>query len=181
VTLSGFFPVLLVWLLSLGHAEQTRPPNAALRETTVTATVDRVERFSRMVTLRGQDNVLHTVYVERDVTAFDDLKVGDVVRVRYIESVIVEVRPGAKPTPTQDTTQEARGAGNEHVVQQLKTVVTIESIDSQGLFLTYRTHDHRRIVHAVRDKALLEGIRPGDRVGITVTHARAVSIERERR
>ncbi len=48
-------------------------------------------------------------------------------------------------------------------------------------FVTYRTQDDRKIVHAVRDKALLDGIRAGDRVEITVTRARAVSIERGRR
>jgi Cu/Ag efflux protein CusF len=37
------------------------------------------------------------------------------------------------------------------------------------------------MIHHVRDKALLEGIRRGDRVEITVTRARAVSIERARR
>ena len=111
---------------------------------------------------------------------FDTLKVGDVVTVRYTESVIVQVRPNAKPTPAQDTTQEARKAGDETVLEQQKIIVTIDNIDSQRLFVTYRTHDNQRVVHAVRDKALLDGIRTGDRVEITLTRARAVSIEPRR-
>ena len=71
-------------------------------------------------------------------------------------------------------------AGDANVVQQQKRIVTIEEIDSQGLFVTYRTHDNVRAIHTVQNKALLKGIRRGDRVEITLTQARAVSIERKR-
>ncbi len=56
--------------------------------------------------------------------AFDDLKVGDVVTVRFTESVIVQVRPDAKPTKLQDTTEAARKAGDVDVVQQQKRIVS---------------------------------------------------------
>lgn len=174
-----FSALLLLWLVSSGVFAQAQPPNAVTRESTTTAKVDRIERSSRVVTLRGDGNVLNSVYVDPKM-AFDSLKVGDVVTVRYTESVIVQVRPNAKPTPAQDTTQEARKAGNETVLEQQKITVTIDNIDSQRLFVTYRTHDNQRVVHAVRDKALLDGIRTGDRVEITVTRARAVSIEPRR-
>ena len=172
---------LVIWLLSLGGHVYAQAPNAVTHESTTTGTVDRIERSSRVVTFSGEGNVFHTVYVDPTVTAFDDLKVGDVVTVRHTESVIVQVRPGAKLATARDTTEEARKAGDEHVVEQLTTIVTIDSIDSQRLFVTYRTQDDRKIMHAVIDKALLDGIRPGDRVEITLTRARAVSIERGRR
>ena len=176
----GFVAVLILGLLSPGGAEQSRPPNAVVREWTTTSTVDRVERSSRLLTLRSKDNVVQTVHVETGITVFDDLRVGDVVTVRYTESVIVAVRSNATLSPTQDTTAEAR-KNNEQVIEQLKRVVTIDSVDSQRLSVTYRTHDDRKELHPVHDKALLEGIRPGDRVEITMTRARAVSIERGRR
>jgi hypothetical protein len=177
----GFSPLLLLWAVSLGGLVQAPSPNAVTRESTLTGTVDRIERASRVVTFRSDGNVFQTVYVDPKITAFETLKVGDAVTVRYTESVIVQVQPQARPTAPQDTTEEARRSGGEHVVEQQKIVVTIEDIDSQRLFVTYRTHDDRRIVHAVRDKALLDGIRRGDRVEVTLTRARAVSIERGRR
>ena len=181
MSVPGLATIVIVCSLSLGWPEQAPTTNTSLRESTTTATVDRLERSSRVVTLRSKDNVYQTVVVDKTVTDFDDLKVGDVVTVRYTESLIVEVRPDAKPGPIQNTTSAARSGGNEHAVEQLKAVVTIESIDPQGLFVTYRTHDQRRIMRPVRDKALLEGLRPGDRVEITRTYARAVSIEKGRR
>ena len=179
--MSRLSPFLVIWLLSLGSHVHTQAPNAVTRESTTTGTVDRIERSSRVVTFRSEGNVFQTVYVDPKVKAFDDLKVGDVVTVRSTESLIVQVRPGAKLAVARDTTEEARKAGDEHVVEQVKTIVTIDSIDSQGLFVTYRTQDDRKIMHAVIDKALLDGIRAGDRVEITLTRARAVSIERGRR
>jgi hypothetical protein len=164
-----------VSFVSPGRAQE---PNVVSRESAITGTVDRIDRFSRVVTFRGQDNRLQSVYFDPTVAVFDDLKVGDVVTVRYVESVIVQVRRDVKPTEVRDTTTEARKAGDQPVVSQLKAVVTIESVDSQGLFVTYRTHDNRRVVRAVTDTRLLEGVRPGDRVEVTLTRDRAVSVER---
>jgi hypothetical protein len=93
---------------------------------------------------------------------------------------VVEVRPNAKMTEVQDTTAAAQKAGDANIVGQQKLIVTIEDIDSQGLFVTYRTSDNRRGIHAVQNKALLKGVRRGDRIEITLTQARAVSIERKR-
>ncbi len=180
MTVSSLACVLFV-CLPLAWPGQAPTANESLRESTMTATIERLMRLSRVITLRSSDNVYQTVQVDKAVTAFDGLQVGDVVTVRYTESLIVEVRPNAKPGPIANTTTEAHARGDEHVVEQLKTVVTIESIDSQGQFVTYRTYDGRRIMRPVRDKALLEGIRPGDRVEITRTYARAVSIEPARR
>lgn len=171
---------LILSLVSLAGPAAAQPPNTAIRESTMTGTVDRIERSDRVVTFRVGSNVLRTVYVDPSITAFDDLRVGDVVTVRYTESVVVQLRPGAKLTDVQDTTEQARKPGDEHVLQQMKAIVTIEEIDSQRLSVTYRTRDNQRVVRSVQDKKLLDGIRPGDRVEITMTHARAVSIERRR-
>jgi hypothetical protein len=171
-------PALVVSLASLAGLALAQ--NAVTRESTTTAKVDRIERSSRVVTFRSDGNVLQDVYVDPSFTAFNDLRVGDVVTVRYTESVIVQLRPNARLTDVQDTTEQAKKAGDPNVVQQLKTVVTIENIDSQGLFVTYRTSDNMKAVRHVQDKKLLEGIRPGDRVEVTVTRARALSIERKR-
>jgi hypothetical protein len=168
--------LLILSLFTAGAIEQRQQPNAVTRESTTTAKVDRIERSSRVVTLRTADNVYTSVYVEPTIKAYDTLKVGDVITVRYTESVIVQVRPDAKLAPATDTTAEARKA-NENVLEQQKMVVTIERIDSQGLFVSYRTHDNQRRMHAVQDKRLLEGLKAGDRVEVTLTRARAVSIE----
>jgi hypothetical protein len=172
--------LLILSLLALGGAAPAQAPNSVTRETTTIATVDHIERSSRVLTAHSEDKVVHTLYVDPSVKAFDDLKVGDVVTVRYTESVVVQVRPNAKLTDLQDTTAAARKTGDASLVRQQKRIVTLEDIDSQGLFVTYRTHDNQRGVYPVRNKALLKGLQRGDRIEITLTQARAVSIEPKR-
>jgi hypothetical protein len=48
------------------------------------------------------------------------------------------------------------------------------------VFVTYRTLDNQRGVHPVQNTELLKGLRRGDRIEITLTLARAVSIEPKR-
>ena len=172
---------LVITLMSHAVQAQATAPNVVATESTITATVDRIERSSRVVTLRSAGNVFRTVYVDPSVKTFDDLKAGDMVTVRYAESVVVQVRPGAALSDARDVTAEAQKAGNKQVIQQLRAVVKVEAIDPQGLSIEYRTKDGRKILRPVFDKRLLEGLHVGDRIEVTLTRERAVSVERVRR
>jgi len=178
---SSMLSALVITLMSLAVQAQAPAPNVAATESTITATVDRIERSSRVVTLRSAENVFQTVYVDPSVKAFDDLKVGDVVTVRYTQSVVVQVRPGAALSDPRDVTAEAQKAGKKQVIQQVKAVVTVEGIDPQGLSIEYRTKDGSKLMRPVFDKRLLEGLHVGDRIEVTLTRERAVSVERVRR
>ena len=121
------------------------------------------------------------MYVDPAVKIFDDLEKGDVITVRYAQSVVVKVRPGAALSDARDVTAEAQKAGNKQVIQQLTAVVTVEWIDPQGLSVEYRTKDGSKVMRPVLDKRLLEGLKVGDRVEVTFTRERAVSVERAKR
>jgi len=153
------------------------PPRSATTESTVTATVDSIDRFSRTMTLRRDNSVTQMVAVDPSEKLFDELKKGDRVTVRYTDSVVVQVRPGASLSLPRDTTSDAQAA-NPQVVQQLKTVVTIDTIDPDGQYVIFRTEDGLKATRAVADKKLLQGIKKGDRVEVTLTRERAVSIQR---
>ena len=172
---------LVVTLLSPAVQAQAPAPNVVATESTITATVDRIERSSRVVTLRSAGNVLRTDYVDPSVKAFDDLKAGDVITLRFAESIVVQVRPGAALSDERDLTAEAQKAGNKQVIQQLRAVVIVEAIDAQGLSIEYRTKDGRKVVRPVTDKRLLEGLHVGDSIEVTLTRERAVSVEPVRR
>ena len=107
--------IMLLWPAGRPLAQA---PNVVTKETTVKATVDRIERSIRVVTFRQDGNVFQSIYVDPTVATFDDLKVGDLVTVRYVESVIVQVRPGAELSDLRDSTEEAKKAGQDQVIQQ---------------------------------------------------------------
>ena len=58
--MSRLSPLLVLWLCALPSPAQVRTPNAVTRESTTTAKVDRIERSSRVLTLRGDGNVFQT-------------------------------------------------------------------------------------------------------------------------
>jgi uncharacterized protein YdbL (DUF1318 family) len=169
-------------LLGVAAPAIAQTPNVATRESTFTATVDRVERSARVVRFRTDTKdtkTLQEIYVDPTVTEFDDLQVGDVVTVRYIDSVIVQVKPDAQPSTLHDTTAAAQKAGGDKVAAQSQAVVTIDKID--GSLVSYRTADGQYRVRQVNDKQLLTGLKAGDRVEVTVTRERAVDIQRQKK
>ena len=140
----------------------------------MTATVDRIDKFSRTLTLR-RDNASRNGHCRPVGKLFDEL---DRRRsVRYTDSVVVQVRPGLR-----SAFPRIRLALRRHpttgVSTQLKTVVTIDTIDPDGQFVIYRTEDGLKAMRTVADKKLLQGIRQEDRVEITLTRERAVNIQR---
>jgi Cu/Ag efflux protein CusF len=157
------------------------PAASAQRVSTMTAKVDRVDRFGRMLTVRTEDGQIQTVSVDPAVKLFDEIKTGDTLRIHFVESVVVAVRPNAKPSSIVDTTaaaKKARGDQGTDVLQQFKVVVTIESVDPRTQMVVYKDGDGRTVNRLVSDPKLLEGLKRGDIVELTYSRERAIEIER---
>ena len=172
--------VVVAVAVLVAAAPSARGQNVSTQESTVTAKVDRIERGQRLVTLHGDQNQMLTVYVDPSVKTFDDLQTGDTVTVHYVESTILELKPNATLADVKDTTAEARRAGKSNVVEQQTAVVTIEAIDPQGQVVTYRNASGMKMMKVVNDPALVKGLKPGDRVKVTLTRERAIQIDRAR-
>lgn len=173
-------PAVLAGIAAILPAQE---PTTATRDViAVNGRVERIDTFSRSLTLRTPDGQMHVAYVGRDLKVFDELQTGDAVKVRIAESIILAMRPGAKLTPPIDTTQAAKkepAAADADVLQQLKGVIRLESIDRATNVIVYMTGDNRRVTRAVADPRLLEGLNPGDVVEITYTRARAIELQKE--
>lgn len=170
-------------LLAAASAGAQEPPRGSARDVVaVTARVEQVNAFARSLTLKTADGAAHVVYVGPELAIFRELKTGDHVLVRIVESVIVEARPGAKTTGIIDTTaaaNKAPGATQGDVLQQLKAVVTIESVDLPTQMVVYKGGDNRRVQRQVSDPRLLDGLKAGDVVEITYTRDRAITLQRQ--
>ena len=162
----------------------SQQPVTSTRDVLVfTGRVDAVDRFARLMTLRTDDGLIQTVAVDPELKQFDQVKSGDRVRIRAQESVVVAVRPDAKPSGVVDTTAAGKktlGDQGANLLQQLNVVVTIESVDVKKLIVSYKTGDDRVLVRYVSDPRLLEGLKRGDVVELTYSRMRAIEIERPR-
>jgi Cu/Ag efflux protein CusF len=177
---------LLALLGGMVYAEASgvlaQEPRASVRDVAVVAgKVERLDPSSRTVTLRTPEGLLHTVYAGKELKAFDQLRSGDTVTVRISESVVVAVRPNAKMTALEDSTASAKkgaDAARADVIQQLKAVVRVESVDTASQVITYKTADNRNVMRQVADGRLLEGLKRGDTIEISYTRERAIELTR---
>ena len=75
----------------------TEPGAIAVETVQVTATVKAVDRRNRTVTLAGQNGKRVTYKVGKEAVNFDQIKVGDRVRVTATETLAVFLRPQGTP------------------------------------------------------------------------------------
>ena len=177
-----FLAALFSVLLTAASVLAQEPRAAARDVVAVTGRVERVDVFARSLTLKTADGIAHTVYDWPELAVVRELKTGDNVLVRIVESVIVEARPGARPTVLMDTTAAAKKtpeAAQGDVLQQLKAVVTIESVDLPTQMVVYKGGDNRRVQRQVSDPRLLDGLKAGDVIEITYTRERAIALQRQ--
>jgi len=173
--------LLAAWLLVFPAAAQE--PKKSVREfVTLAGTVDRVDRSSRTLVLNVDQSFKQTLYVPPEFKIFDELKPGDRIVTRIRESIVVSTRPGLKPQLPTDTTAEAaqkpRDPADPQLTQQITVVVTIESVDRTNQLVTYKMVDNRRAIRAVADPSLLDGLKPGDVVEVTLTRERMIELNR---
>jgi Cu/Ag efflux protein CusF len=148
----------------------------------VTASIEAIDHSARLVTLKGPEGEIETVYAGPDIKRFDELKVGDKVTFRYYESIAYSVRkpgaPASAPATGEPTVSRGSGARPSGTVSQQKTAtVTIKAVDLKVPSVTVTTADGRTASFRVEDKKNLSGVKAGDKVEITYTEAVMISVK----
>lgn len=157
-------------------------PRAIVQEiSAASGEVDDIDRVGRTVTIKSAGAVQYPIYVGPDLPVFDQLNRGDIVTIRFYDSVIVDLTPGARLGPIEVTTAEAQkhlDRGDAQIMNQTKLTVTIDTIDIATHQVTYHGFDNRRVLRQVQDLRMIEGLKVGDVITITYTRARAAAIEK---
>ena len=152
---------------------------------TARATITAIDSTLRTVTLKDEMGMEDTYPVGPDVTRFNELKVGDVVRMTYYESYVLMVRKPGDPAPTQEATNSALTRAKSKLpaatlAVQDKGTVTVKAIDTAAPSVTVTTSDGRTVTRKVEDANNLKGLKVGDVIDITYTRALVTSIERSK-
>jgi Cu/Ag efflux protein CusF len=149
--------------------------------TTVTATVQSIEKMSRQVTLKNDDGTYEVLTVPESVKRFDGLKVGDKVRAHYYENVVFRLKqPGEKDTDTSTASVTPAPAGDKPkgtIASQRQITATITAIDPAVPSISFDGPNGWRYSTKVQDKNALSQVKVGDKVEVTWTAAALVSFE----
>jgi Cu/Ag efflux protein CusF len=163
---------------SVVHADQTVKESQSV---TATATIQAIDKTNRLVTIKDEKGDEDTMQVGPAMKRFDELKVGDKVKVKYTESLVLQLRKAGTPAPTGgDSAAVTRGTGASPAVtlaQQQSTTVDVLAVDMKVPSITVKTADGSTVTRKVKDKKNLEGVAVGDKIDITYTQAALLSIE----
>jgi len=165
-----------------GSAAATAPGQAAAASVVrITASVEGVDAANRTVTLKGPRGRVITLPVGPEVQNFDQIKAGDIVVVRYLEALSLELKKSGAGIRERTETQAGaaakpgeRPAGGE--VRQVTVVAEVVGVDPKRQIVTLRG-PRRTVDVKVRDPNQLKLLKLGDQVEATYTEAAAISVE----
>jgi hypothetical protein len=166
-------------------AQKEQPRAQITNEFTATASVVAIAREERVVTLRREDGTLIDVKVGESARNFDQVKVGDDLKVRYKESIVAtKLPPGEKTRPAEGALASGRakaGAKPGAGVGALVTArVRIESVDNEHAIVVYSLSSGELVAHRLQTtegKKFVEGLAVGDVVQIDCSQALALTVE----
>jgi Cu/Ag efflux protein CusF len=154
---------------------------AAARVVTITASVEAIDAAERTVTLKGPRGRVVTLPVGPQVKNFDQIKVGDMVAVRYYEALSLELKKGgsgirerserAGTASAQPGERPAAGAA-----RTITVVADVIAVNPKRQTITLRG-PKRTVDLKVKDPKQLKLVKVGDQVEATYTEAIAVSVE----
>ncbi len=147
----------------------------------VTASVEAVDAASRTVTLKGPRGTVQTLTVGPEVKNFDRIKVGDLVVVRYVEALTLELKKGGagirERSEVADAVTAKPGAQPAAAAaRRIKVIADVVAVDPKKSTITLRG-PKRTVELKVRNPEHFKVVKVGDQVEATYTEAVAISVE----
>jgi Cu/Ag efflux protein CusF len=181
--------VLVLSVATLAFAQAKAEPKAApapiggaiVDVVKITATVEKVDYATRMVTLKGPKGNTLTFKASDAVKNLDQVKVGDKVNAQYLESVAVFVRKSGEPPMAgeMDAVGVAPKGAKPGVVMVQTDQVTakVKAVDVKKRTLTLTGPEGQTKTFKVDPSVKrLNEIKKGDEIVLRVTQALAIEV-----
>jgi len=169
-------------------APATEKPLSVKKEqvVTATATVEAIDLQKRVVTLKGPKGNVFDVTVGEQARNLPQVKVGDLVEVKYYESIALRlVKPGEGVAGIQETETLARSKKGEKpggiAARQATLTATITAIDKKTQMVTLKGPEGKSVAVKAENPKNLAKVKVGDEVEITYTEALAISVEKAKK
>ncbi len=162
-------------------ADQKKPTVERSSLVTATATVEALNLETRMITLKGPKGNLLTFRVDERVKNLPQVKVGDQVVVKYLESVAVKMAKEGEPLATETSGLASAKPGEMPGAvagRQVTVTASVEAIDKKAPSITLKGPEGNVVTVKVMEPKNLEKVKVGDKLAITYTEALAISVER---
>jgi hypothetical protein len=146
------------------------------------ATIEAIDTENRLLSLRGPGGMA-TILAGPEIKNFDQIHVGDEVKVTYTAALAAKITKSKDPaTTTVDAASYTAPTGSKPagaVGATIKTTVEIESVDTSFETVTFKRPDGyvRTIAPASPEgKKFIKTLKKGDKVDVEYTEALAISV-----
>ena len=171
--------------LSLAETKASEPTVIVDAVELPLATVTAVNPKTREITLRDNTGEITTIVAGDEVRNFPQIKVGDILRVRMLQSLLMEVRPHnalVTRTEIEEGVALAPKGGQPGMAtgRRITTVVTIQALDMKKDFVKFTLPNgevRTTTAKTSAGKELLHTLKVGDQVDVVFTDAVGISLE----
>ena len=165
-------------LAFVAHA-QVKDRALAVQETEAVVTVTKVDQKARTVTFRGPKGNLATLAVPPESQNLDQVKPGQQYRIKYVESMIIEVRKGGKPSAGAGEAVKLAPKGAKPggvVARTVQITGVVDAIDYTNRYVAVRGPKGNVLSAKVADDVKLEQFNAGDTIIVMYTEALAIEM-----
>lgn len=165
-----------------GAVVASEPGKAVIADTVkVTAQVTAIDKATRKVEMKGPEGRTFSVVAGEEVRNFDQIKVGDMVVLQYIEALTLELRKsGAAKAPTEQTAAVRAKPGEKPagaVGRQVTATAEVVKVDQKNSIISLKGPEGKVVDLKVRNQDHFKVVKKGDKVDVTYTEALAIAVE----
>ena len=158
-----------------------KPFKATTSEINVTAGVTAINHKTREVTIVNSDGVMQTFIADKNARNLDQVAVGDMVTIKYLENVTVVVMSGEGVNPSQASevgmSRSDKGELPAGVISDTEVEsFIVEAIDIKANTFKLRNADGDVKEFTAADPQVLKDAEVGDAVVISTTQAIAIEV-----
>ena len=137
---------------------------------TVAGTVETIDKNKHLLQIKTADGKFVALDVPASAKRFDELKVGDKLKVTYNNNVYVHLKPAGEAAVDTAATasnmgKEARPGGAAATVRTM--TATIDEIDKSASSMTFVGPNGWKYSRRIVDPMVFDQVKVGDRVDIT--------------
>jgi len=168
-----------------GAAPAEQPRVVKERAAVMTATVQAIDLNTRIVTLKGPKGEVRDIKVGEEAVNLPQVKVGDLVTVKYYESLAIEVIKPGTVSGAGEKSAIVRAKPGEMpggmAARQSTVTATVTAIDKKKGTISLKGPEGKTVVAKAEDPKNLDKVKVGDELMITYTEALAISVEKAKK
>ncbi|SEM22955.1 hypothetical protein SAMN04489760_10763 [Syntrophus gentianae] len=146
------------------------------------AQVVAVDLDKRIVTLKDAAGDVRDFKVGKDAVNLPQVKAGDIVTIKFLESVAVEVIKPGMPAGAGGATTIVRAKPGEMpggmITRQSSITAVVKALDKEAGTVSLMGPNGKTVKVKVQERENLEKVKLGDELLITFTEAEAISVSR---